>query len=244
MNEEEELLEAGRPTLSRPARIAGAVLIVAALVAVFAVRLWPTSDPKGHQAALGSAPPAPTESVAPSSVPPTPRGWPTATSACGGETEVSIVSSRPPGRTHRAAPAARRRPNFAPSISTRAPSRRCPANGAFVATLSRDHAGLRDDDEVRRQRAGPGSSAVGRGPAPCNIVGDLRPDAVHPGRRRPGLDRDRAEHRSALHPATGQRPAGAPAGEHLPGRDRERHGGREPSSRTGPAMGRHRPNCS
>jgi DNA-binding beta-propeller fold protein YncE len=96
---EDELLDPGRPTMSRPVRIAGAVLLVAALIAVFAIRLWPGSSPKPQPAALGTPPPA-----GPSIVSDTPaapqRQWPTAPSACGGTTELPLVSGTRPVAEH------------------------------------------------------------------------------------------------------------------------------------------------
>lgn len=100
VDDEDELLEPGRSRLPRPARIAGAVLLVAMLVAVFAIRLWPSSNPKGHRAALGTPPPASGLKTVVPSVPPQ-RQWPTAPSACGGTTDVPIVTGarRPAERT-------------------------------------------------------------------------------------------------------------------------------------------------
>jgi hypothetical protein len=98
VDDEDELLEPGRPAMSRPARIAGAVLLAAVLVAVFAVRFWPSSNPQPHQAALGTPPPpAPETSAAQSVSPgPPPRPWPTARNGCGGDTEVAIAHTQRP----------------------------------------------------------------------------------------------------------------------------------------------------
>lgn len=95
MDDEEEFLEAGRPALPRPLRIASTVLIVALLVAAFAIRFWPDSNPAPHPAALDTPPPA---TVTTPSAPPLPGqpAWPTAPSGCGGTTDVPIVASRPP----------------------------------------------------------------------------------------------------------------------------------------------------
>jgi hypothetical protein len=91
---EDELLEPGRPAMSRPARIAGAVLLVAVVVAVFAVRFWPSSNPKTEQGALGTPPPAaPQTSTVQTARPGPERIWTTAPSACGGTTELPLVQT-------------------------------------------------------------------------------------------------------------------------------------------------------
>jgi hypothetical protein len=65
------------------------------LVAVFAVRFWPSSNPKPEQGALGTPPPAAsqTSAVEPASPGPT-RSWPTAPGACGGTTELPLVQTQ------------------------------------------------------------------------------------------------------------------------------------------------------
>jgi hypothetical protein len=95
-DDEDEVLEPGRPALPRPARIAALVLIVAALAALFAIRLWPDSGPKAHRAALDTPPPPPlgTHFPEPTDVPL--HDWPTAQNGCDGTTDVAIAHTRRP----------------------------------------------------------------------------------------------------------------------------------------------------
>lgn len=89
MHDEDELLEQDRPLLPRRLRLAALAAAVLAVAALVVARTRP--HPAPHHPA---APPPPTTS-GPSALT-AQQPWPTAPDACGGSTEVPIVSSAPP----------------------------------------------------------------------------------------------------------------------------------------------------
>ena len=95
MGDEEELLEPGRPPLSRRKRLGALLLAVLTVSTLIAIRAWPRST---HPSA--AVPPATTAGsvVLPAPAPApetTSRPWPTTAGACGSDAELPIVSSTP-----------------------------------------------------------------------------------------------------------------------------------------------------
>jgi hypothetical protein len=86
----EELLEFGRPPRPRWIRNSVAGVVVLALAVVVVLRMWPHSSHRGLAPQPTSTYPVGPSSAGSSSYP---RPWPTAPEACGGDTDLAIVSS-------------------------------------------------------------------------------------------------------------------------------------------------------